>query len=78
MVYLYLYLNFHAYMMEKRIFVPCSRLKIQDQQPSSLVLLTKVLPVEVEDVRGVEKISGAGIAPCSLLLRGDEPAVSLL
>ena len=53
-------------------------LKIQDQQPSSLVLLTKVLPVEVEDVRGVEKISGAGIAPCSLLLRGDEPAVSLL
>ena len=54
--------------LEKQISAPCSRLKIQDQQPSSLVLLTKVLPVEVEDVWSVEKISGAGIAPSSLLL----------
>ena len=36
---------------------------------SSLVLLTKVLPVEVEEVRGVEEISGAGVASRSLLLR---------
>ena len=35
---------------------------------SSLVLLTKFLPVEVEDVWGVEKISSGGIAPSSLLL----------